>query len=464
MSLHIFLLEIRMMARERAAWLLVALFAGALGYGIWSGAQLAIRNSEATLAASKSSKEFLVKVREHLGRPGQSLPVRNIAGFGSLALLPPAPLPGLATGQSDLVPGHENVVLWRLAAPADTRSELENPSHLLAGRFDLAFVLIWLYPLFLLAFLYDLMAGDRETGTLRLALSQGISPTGWLCRRALARALPVLGLALAATLIAGLQGDSGSYGLRLSVALTVVLVYGLFWVTLAVAINAVSGSAAGAATTLGAAWVALVLVAPTLLNLTAESLYPTPSRPELVAVGRQASREAEKRGNELLDTFYRDHPELAPPGKRADFMAQRLTVQEEVGDAVATVLEKFDTQLALQQQTVGNWRFVSPAIVAHEALTDLAGTGYWRHRAFRNQVKDFKQAISDFYTPKVHRRQPLVLADIDRMPEFIFQEEHDADWLSRVGTGLAGMLAFSAVIGAWALLSLQPRRLGLITG
>ena len=460
MSLHIFLLEIRMMVRERAAWLLVALFAGALGYGLWNGSQLAKRNSEATTAAAENSEKFLLKVRQHLSRPGQSLPVRNIAGYGSLALLPPAPLPGLATGQSDLVPGYENVVLWKLAGPADTRSELENPSHLLAGRFDLAFVIIWLYPLFLLAFLYDLMAGDRESGTLRLALSQGISPAGWLCRRALARSLPVLGLALVATLLAG----SAGYELRLAVALAVVLIYGLFWATLAVAINAVSTSAAGAASTLGAAWVALVLVAPTLINLAAESLYPTPSRPELVAVGRQASGEAEKRGNELLDTFYRDHPELAPPGRRADFMAQRLTVQEEVADAVAPVLEKFDTQLALQQQTVGRWRFVSPAIAAHEALTDLAGTGYWRHRAFRNQVKEFKQAISDFYTPKVHRRQPLVLQDINRMPTFTFVEEHDFEWFLRVSIGLAGMLAFSAVIGAWALLSLRPGRLGLVTG
>ena len=145
-------------------------------------------------------------------------------------------------------------------------------------------------------------------------------------------------------------------------------------------------------------------------------------------------------------------------------MAKRLTVQEEVADAVAPVLEKFDTQLALQQQTVGRWRFVSPAIAAHEALTDLAGTGYWRHRAFRSQVTEFKQAISDFYTPKVHRRQPLVLQDIDRMPTFTFVEEHDLEWLSRVGKGLAGILAFSAVIGAWALLSLRPGRLGLVTG
>ena len=463
MTTHIFFLELKMMARERAAWLLLALFAGALLYGYRNGDQLAERNREAAETALQGSEELQSNIRRHLSEEGNAIPVGGrggIAMVGFLAQLPPAPMPVLATGQSDLVPASENVILMRLATPVGKRSEIENPSHLLAGRFDLAFVLTWLFPLFLLAFLYDLMAGDRETGTLRLALSQGISPVGWLCRRALARALPVMALALAATALAGADG----LGLRLGAALAVIAIYGLFWATLAVAINAVANSAATAAASLGAAWVAIVLVAPTLLNLAAESLYPTPSRPELVAASRQASGEAEKLGDELIDSFYKEHPELAPPDKRADYWAMKLTEQEEVARKVAPVLDKFENQLTRQQQTVGRWRFVSPAIVTHEALTDIAGTGYWRHQSFRKQVKEFKQDISDFYTPKAHRREPLVLADIEKMPTFSFVEEQDSEWLDRVGRGLAGILAFSALVGAWALFSLRPRRLGATTG
>jgi hypothetical protein len=79
-------------------------------------------------------------------------------------------------------------------------------------------------------------------------------------------------------------------------------------------------------------------------------------------------------------------------------------------------------------------------------------------------VKEFKQAISDFYTPKAHRREPLDLADIDQKPIYEFDEEQDREWLARVGTGTAGILIFSAIIGAWALLSLRPRKLGLVAG
>ena len=461
MTSHLFHLELRLLARERAAWVLLALFAAALAYGLWNGSGLAQRHREVATELTLDAEQFQTQLRHHLAQ--QSVDPKAIAGRGTTAVLPPAPLPLLATGQSDLSPDHQTVVLWKLAAPADTRSELENPSHLMAGRFDFSFVLVWLYPLFLLALVYDLMAGDRESGTLRLALARGITPWRWIARRALARGLPMLTLAALATLAAGFLGGSGDTGTRLMLALAVVLAYGLFWIALAVAVNAVARSAAGAATALGAAWVLLVLVVPTLLNVTVETLYPTPSRPELVAARRKASGEAEKRGGELLNSFYRDHPELAPPGQQSDFAAQHLTVQSEVGRAVEPVRQKFDAQLARQQTAVGQWRFLSPAIAAHEALSDLAGTSYWRHRAFREQVGGLRQAVSDFFTPRIHKRAPITMADFDNLPRFEFREEPAGVWMVRVLASLAGMLALAGALGVWAWRSLRPARLGLLS-
>ncbi len=190
MTSHLFRLELRLLTRERAAWVMMVLFAALLAYGLWNGGALAQRHREVATALAQDEAEFQRQLRNHLAQ--QSVDPKAVAGRGTTAVLPPAPLPLLATGQSDLSPGHENVVLWKLAAPGDTRAELENPSHLMAGRFDLAFVLVWLYPLFLLALIYDLMAGDREAGTLRLALAQGVTPARWMARRALARGLPML--------------------------------------------------------------------------------------------------------------------------------------------------------------------------------------------------------------------------------------------------------------------------------
>lgn len=451
MDLHPWKLELRLLARERGAWIALLLFAAALLYGAWNGLALARQQEELARELRAEQQGFDEALRAALARG--PLDPREVAGQGAIAFLPPAPLPLLATGQADLVPGYDVLNLWKLETPTATQAGLENPAHLLAGRFDLAFVLVWLLPLCLLALLFDLLAGERESGTLRMALAQGVAPVRWLARRALARALPALALAVVAVWLASSVGPGGPG--RLGLAIVVVLAYGLFWTALAAAVNAVARSAAGAAMGLGAAWVVLVLVLPTLLNVLVEAVHPTPSRPELLAAARRAAGQAEQRGGELMRSFYRDHPELAPATLRADLAAQLLAVQDEVARAVDPVQRRHAEQLARQQADVARWRFLSPAIAAHEAFTDLAGTGSARQHAYRAQLAAFEDALRDFYAPRIHRGEAVRQEDYLSVPRFTFAEEPLAAWTLRVATGLLGV---ALLAGALALFTTRRLR------
>ncbi|MEM7233457.1 MAG: DUF3526 domain-containing protein, partial [Planctomycetota bacterium] len=181
----------------------------------------------------------------------------------------------------------------------------------------------------------------------------------------------------------------------------------------------------------------LVLVVPTMLNVVVESLHPTPSRAELVAVSRQSKIEVGKREDEAAESFYLDHPELAPEGEGDSYRLRQLMVQEEMAHAVEPVEQEFKEQVAQQQAAIANWRFVSPAIAAYESLTDLAGTGYWRYRAFHDQVHDFEEVVSEYFTPLVHRGGRLTQEEFDAKPRFVFQE--DSSWSTRAYISLAGM-------------------------
>lgn len=450
-------LELRLFLAERATWFLLILFAATLAYGIANGAKAGLAARETAASIEKDAFQWNQQVREALER--QALDPRQVAGRPTVALLPPAPLPALAVGQADLLPSHESISLWRLAKPSEARTELENPSRLLAGRFDLAFVLVWLLPLFLLAAAYDLCAGDREAGTLRMVLAQGVAPWRWIAVRALARGTPVVTLAVGATLVAGTLADERDVGARVALAAAVVVAYSAFWLAVAALVNGFARSAAAAATAVGSAWVAFVLVLPTLLNVVVETLHPTPSRAELVAESRAAAAEAEKRGTELVSSFYKDHPELAPPGMQADMTSRMLAVQDEVGRAMEPVQQRFQDAVHAQQRVVDLWRFASPAIAAHEALTDIAGTGYWRHRAFQQQVNDFKDVVHGYYSPKFHKRVPLTKADVASFPRFTFVEEDASRWTARVATGVFGIAALALIAAIAAALRMSPRRL-----
>ncbi|MCP3920170.1 MAG: DUF3526 domain-containing protein [bacterium] len=450
-------LELRLFFAGQATWVVLLVFAGSLIYGSGNGRRAGEARRASAETIEQQNRDWMKQVSDAL--EVQAIAPRQIASRPTTALLPPAPVPALAVGQSDLLPAHEMISLFRLEKPSEGKAELENPARLMAGRFDLAFVLVWLFPLFLLAAAYDLCAGDREAGTLRMILAQGTRPWLWMGRRALARGAPVLVLAVGATLAAGTMDAAEGTGMRVVLAATVVFAYGLFWLAIAALINAFARSAAAAATAAGTAWVVFVLVLPTLLNVVVESLHPTPSRAELVAESRAAAGAAEQRGNELLSSFYRDHPELAPPGMQVDMVSRVLAVQEEVGRAMDPVRQRFANAFLEQQRMVDIWRYASPAIVMHEALADLAGTGYWRHRTFQDQIATFKNELHGYYSPKFHKRLPLTKADLADFPAFEFVEEDSARWTRRVTTGMAGILVLAALVGVAAALRLRPSRL-----
>jgi ABC-2 type transport system permease protein len=455
--MKLFLLEWRLLFRERAVLVLLGLFALVIGYAIHAGFDLAEAQRKSHEASLAESLRFEQNLRDTLAK--ESLDVRKGMGRGHLALLPPPDFSLLSGGQADLLPSQERVILWNTDEPSEGRIEPTNPTRLLTGRFDLAFVLVWLFPLFLLALIHDLCAGDRESGTLRLALSRGIGAWKLLGVRVLARAAPMTVLALAGVMVAGAL-SAGGLSANVALALLVVLAYAAFWCAVALLTNCFARTAAAAATVVGSAWVVVVLVIPTLLNVAVESLHPMPSRARLVAVLREASGDAERRSVEVVDSFYREHPELAPPGMQADVLQRRLAVQERIGRAMEPIYKQFDIELANQQRVVERWRFASPAIAAYESLADLSGNGYWRHRTYRDQVAIFKGAVFRFYSTKFHRRQTLTAADIPNLPRFEFREVEPEVIRQRTLGALLGIFFLALMCLAPCVLRLSRRTSG----
>ena len=60
-----------------------------------------------------------------------------------------------------------------------------------SGQFDVAFVVLFLYPLLIFAVSFDLTASERERGTLRLVLAQPVHLRDVVAGKMIARALLV---------------------------------------------------------------------------------------------------------------------------------------------------------------------------------------------------------------------------------------------------------------------------------
>ncbi|MBM3796435.1 MAG: DUF3526 domain-containing protein, partial [Acidobacteria bacterium] len=378
------------------------------------------------------------------------------------AVMPPAALGSLAIGQSDLYPYY-----FRVSTSSKetfiNNDEIENPVHLLAGRFDLAFVFLYLYPLVILAFSYNIVSAEKESGTLALTLSQPVSLSRVVLAKILPRALFVLALSVLLSVVGVIIGgaDLAAEGAlwRLLLWAGVTAAYGAFWFALAIAVNALGRGSATNAMMLADAWLLLVIVIPSVLNVAVKAAYPVPSRVELIQAIRVAGDESTRQGSQLLARYLEDHPELAPPSSKPggppDFGTLQVAVNEATERKVQPVLAAFDAQLANQQRMVDRFRYLSPAIVAQAAFNDLAGSSAHRYQHFLTQVGAFHGQWREFFVPRILKKEKLSAADLDKLPAFTFREEATAAVTGRVAVAFAGLLIPLLLAGASALTALR---------
>ena len=454
--------EWRTLRADRTLWIIVPLFAVLIGYGVYNGASW-VGFQQATLrAAHEEEGARFIKAKADIaaieqGRPaGSSHTNPRFASVAAgrtgarYATLPPAPLAALSVGQSDLYPYYFKVT-QQSRESFTNNDELENPSNLLAGRFDLAFVIVYLFPLLILALSYNLLSQEREQGTLAMLMAQPLSLARFVTGKVLLRAAVVLaltfGFSLLGFLLSGALKDGGIS--RLALWLGVIIAYGAFWFVLAVIVNAFGKSSAANALTLAGLWLVFVLIIPSLLNVVVTTAYPVPSRVEMIQATRRASAEANAKGSTVLAKYFEDHPELASAGDvdANDFYTRQIATQSETERLVQPVLAHFDRQVLSQQRLVNRLRFLSPAIIAQTALNDIAGTSAARYQHFLSLVGDFHQRWQSHFYPRIVQKAMLKPTDYDGFPQFRFEEESAAAMVQRVLIGLFGLLLPVTLLG-----------------
>jgi ABC-2 type transport system permease protein len=465
--------DLRCLSADRVAWILVVMLAGAVAYGVYNGSAWVRFQDETLAAAAQDEAQRLVALRRDAAAvdpdappPASWLDPRSpgvVAGSRGqrFAAAPPGPLAAMTIGQADLYPFYFKMTN-RSKQTFITGDEIENPSNLMGGRFDLGFVIVYLFPLLILGLGYNLLSSEREQGTLAMTLSQPVRLRAVLLGKVLARASLVLtlaiGLALVGSLLAGVDLRGPNVPARLGLWIATVAAYGAFWFALALAVNALGLASATNAVALVSCWMILVVIAPALISVAVTSLHPVPSRIELIGAIREASTEASAEGSGLLARYYEDHPELMPTASAplaADFLVKLQAVQKSVDATIEPVMGRYDEQLARQQSLVDRLRFLTPAVATQEALNDVSGTSLGRHKHFMAQVDEFHRAWQDFFIPRVMKRELFAPGDYDAIPTFHFREQPLSAIAPRVAGGLMGLAAPAVLLTLAGLVALR---------
>lgn len=330
----------------------------------------------------------------------------------------PAPLAFAALGQRDVSPTMLRVRALALEAQI-YESEAANPELALPGRFDFAFVLIYLAPLVLIALLHDLWSSEREAG--RLASLQAMPFARWRVwsARALVRSA-LVALALLIPFLVGAMSRSASVTeIAQSVGLILALV--AFWTAAALVVAARGARSAANAATLAALWFALTLIAPAAANLAINAATPIPQGAALVRENREAVHDAwDLDRNATLTRFYQSHPEWAgsvPVGIAFDW--KWYYAFQQLGDErVATMSRAYRAGVALREQRAGLVSWALPPIAIQRGLHRLANTDVSAQLAYQDRVRAFHDRLRRFYYPYLFDGTPFTPAQFDTAPEY----------------------------------------------
>jgi ABC-2 type transport system permease protein len=453
-------LEWRILRRDRAAiavlvmfslFLLVAALAGGHHASVLSSG---LDRSQSVETRRIKSLHDQLQGLESSSRPLGARDPRDPVWMGKegaarLAVLPPAPLAPIAVGQRDLRPQAVRVNSdVHLTSERETETPMSGPTRLMSGAFDPAFLFVVLFPLVIIALSYELLSGERERGTLAMLLSQPVSQRALVLGKAIARAIALSGVtvvfALIGLLVAGAELGTTTAWLHVLLYIVVLIVWALFWFAAAVTVNGMRQSSASNALILVGLWLVLVVVVPGLVHAAVDALHPPPSRMERVHEAREAAQDIERRLAGLRGRHDRNT-------KAKGYARDVVKTQRELAKRSAPVLDGLREQLRLRQQMLDALRFLSPAIVVQLALEDIAGAGAIRHQNFETQVDTFHHEFRAFFFDRIDRGARVETADLEALPTMTFREEPHSALLSRVLSGVIGLLVaiIALLAAAW---------------
>ena len=399
--------------------------------------QIALEEKESTDKSQKEAKEIeaqMIKDGESLkeNRRGVRNP-SNLGNKGTNISLKTNDFSHLAIGLYDLYP-----VIYTVnnLSKNSSAKNIENPLSLYIGNFDPCFVILYLYPIFIIILSFDLIAGEKEKGLLKILLTQSISLNTLIWGKILVRALIIFSTVILSFLISLIVSGVNIFApdnlSRTFLLIAVIIIYGSFWFSLAIFVNSLKTKAVTNAMTLSIIWLVFLLIIPSLINLSANYIYPIPSRIHYVEAITEASEEARLKGSKILGQFMEDHPELS--GKNID--TSKVSVvqamrDEEILKKTKPINDVFNNQINNQKDFIDKLQFLSPAIITQEIIYDISGSGIDRLQGYSNQLNEFQKDWRKFFVTKIFNTKPLYASDYNNLPQFNYIEETNADILKR---------------------------------
>ena len=421
MKLKTFLrLELKNFLASRAAVLALFALIAAGGYAGFHG-KTVLEKQRAIIAQipSYQAAHFEKQLALNKGEIGNALYYLQFSTVHE-----PSAWAAFAIGQRDVNPYNVKVRMLALEGQIYD-SEMSNPVNLLYGNFDAAFVLVFLFPLVVIAFCHNLISAEQESGVWNLLRAQPVSVIKiTILRLALRFAVLTLfafGLIAASGAMLGAPFDA-----RFGFACLTAFAYLAFWLAVSLLVISFQKSSTFNALTLLGVWIFLTILAPAILNLVISTAFPVSESFDVTVKQREGyHRKWDEPKAATMRKFYEKYPaysSFAIPEDKFSwgwYYAMQNAGDEESSDATARYIEKLKRRDAWTSRAA---TFL-PTVGAQMSFNALAKNDLQSHLAYLASVRDYHRRIREFFYPLVFLNAKTTDVDWNALPQHEFRAE-----------------------------------------
>lgn len=356
-------------------------------------------------------------------------------------------------GQRDVNPFNVKVTMLTLEGQI-YNSEMSNPKNLLYGNFDLAFVIVFLFPLLIIAFCYNLISAEQETGVWNLLRSQPVSITKIIGWRLLIRFVTVLLLAFS-LITAGCVLLQSAFDVRFVYALLITFSYLAFWFALTAFVVALQKSSTFNALSLLGVWIFLTILAPALLNLAISTALPVSESFELTVKQREGYHQKwDKAKAETMQKFYIKYPQYKEfPIPEDKFSWGWYYAAQLMGDIEsANSTESYTEKLQKRDDWANKIALLLPTVNAQLSFNRLSQNDLQSHLDYLESVRDHHKRVREYFYPFIFRNAKTDEVDWQNLPKHRFSNENLSQNLPKTFWFLFA-LAIVFGIAAWRKLN-----------
>lgn len=425
-----------------AVLILASLYVHQLGYG------KRVRDYSEQMRLSGEELAAARPADLHFGR----VPLR---GF-----LPPSPLAVFAAGFETSLPQFYE---FNAEGPKPGNTSVAEESVLsVFGQLDFLYIIQMVASLIVLLFASDMIAGEKEMGTLRVILANSAPRHTVLLGKFLggftAVWLPFLVVFLMGVIVLGVLSfplTEAGIPLRLTLIMLASSVFLLAYFAIGLFVSASSARSRTALVAILLVWIVLQMAIPRLSDMIASVVHPIPtetliSMQKSVAAKSIDYEKGQALGREYEVLFGRGTPfttDPEPASKRPEWEAFKADVETRAAERKAAQLREIESayqrEKARQRTIAVNLSLISPSAAFTRLLADICGTGEIDRGRYLEAVRAHQQTLDAALYSHLHRTTLIMpsggtassssidqMVDPKALPAFAFKRADVSDVLA----------------------------------